>query len=141
MGARVFGGIIMMVFGLLFVLYGGSTTELDETFRYTLVILGDLLWIFGGVPLFFGAGSKSAKYWTGILMVIVALLAFLFFTGDISELLRYGILAISVASLVGALALIVGSQMMPAPGETFPMGSPQNIPPKMPVPEKKEEGK
>ncbi len=139
MGARIFGGIILMLFGLFFVLYGGNTTTLEKNLRYTLVLIGDLLWIFGGIPLFFGTGSRQGKYWVGALMVIVALLAFFFFTGDIPELLKYGMLALSVASLVGAVALIVGAQMMPAPGATFPQGSPQDIPPKMPVPEKKKE--
>ncbi len=139
MGARIFGGIVMMIFGLLFVLYGGKNPELLENLKYSLVILGDLLWIFGGLALYFGTSSKTGKAWVGGLLVIVALLAFLFFTGDVPILMKYGILVICVTTLIGAITLLIGAGLIPAPGQSFPMGSPQNIPPKMPVPEKKKE--
>mgnify|MGYP001106446094 CR=1 FL=1 len=138
MGARAIGAVILMIFGLILVVYSGGGALADEVGKGIVFGVGILFWLLGSVALFFVSGSRASRNGVGALFVFVAVLLFLFSTGEIQGFLRMGMLTLSVVTILTAFAFFVTAGMVPPSGESFPMGSPQNIPPKMPVLEKKE---
>jgi len=139
MTPRAIGGVVLMIFGLILIVYSGGDALANEAVKDIVFGIGILFWLLGSGALFFVSGSRASRNGVGALFVVVAILVFLFSTGEVGEFLKMGMLVLSIVTILTAFAFFATAGMIPAGGESFPMGSPQNIPPKMPVKEKKEE--
>jgi len=146
MVVRSLTGVILMIIGLGFMLSGANPELWDSpSMRWAVLAAGFSFWIIGSLVVFIVCGRGAGSYWLGGIMIIIGLLSFLGASSiraaisptmvPMAELQRSTLFSFAVVSIVfGAFYMLMVSAL-PALGESWPQGSPQRIPPPMPVKE------
>jgi len=150
MAIRGLTGAILMIIGIGFVLSGINPQVWDSpSLRWAVLAVGFSFWLIGSLTIFITSGRGTGTYWLGSIMIVIGLLSFLAAasvsralsqaTVLLVELQRGTLFSFAVVSIIFGAFYMLMAAALPVPGTPFPQGSPQAIPPPMPVNEPRRE--